>query len=117
MDQHHEHQHHHHYEHDDARLSKIERMLEEIFHHVRRLVRMATDQASFDTALQDFLATQTGLITEIDTAVQAILAKLPPEVDLTAELEAINSAKQGAADATVALQNAITPPVEPPPAP
>lgn len=83
--------------------------LEVIEHLIRRLHRMAVDQATFDTALADFLNAQASLLAEVDVAVQAILAKVPDTIDLTAELDQITNAKQAATDATTALSNAVTP--------
>ncbi|HWE81428.1 MAG TPA: hypothetical protein VG265_07245 [Gaiellaceae bacterium] len=67
---------------------------------------MATDQATFDAALQDFLADlQTGL-----DAIAAKIAEQAPGVDLSAELALVQSAKTSF-DAAVAADTA--PPAAP----
>ena len=68
---------------------------------IRRLDKMATDQATFDAALTDFLA-------DLEAGLQAIADKLNSlgtPVDLTAELGQISDAK-AKLDAAVAADTA-----------
>lgn len=59
-------------------------------------VEIMADQAELDTALA-------ALVSEVALAVEAILAKVPANIDLTAEVAAINQA-------TTDLTNAVSPP-------
>jgi hypothetical protein len=67
---------------DDAKIN-------EILDTIRRLDKMAVDQATFDSALTEFF-------TDLDTGLEAIaarLAALEVPVDLTAELQQVTDAK------------------------
>ena len=81
----------------------LEDALERIEHKLDHIIRqgdiMAASQADLDAAVA-------ALTTEVAAAVAAIQAKVPPTVDLTAEVTAINQA-------TSDLAAAITPPAPP----
>jgi hypothetical protein len=77
---------------------RIERMLEYL---IRKVERMAVDQATFDAALAAFL-------TDLQAGLDAIAAKIAaeaPAVDLSAELAQVQSA-QATFDAAVAADTA-----------
>ena len=77
----------------------LDKKLDEI---LRRIDKMATSQAQFDTALASFQAALTSGLAEINTALSDLVAKIGSgtAVDLTAELNTI----QGM---TTALQSTV----------
>lgn len=86
----------------------------------RAVAKLAQTQADLDAALTAFEAAQAAAIQEIDTAVSDILAKVPPAVDLSAEVGRIQAAQQSlqtAADAIKADDAAPKPAPAPAPQP
>ena len=84
----------------------LEDTLDRIEHKLDRILRQGELMAASQADLDDAVA---ALTTEVAAAVAAIQAKVPPTVDLTAEVTAIN---QAASD----LAAAVSPPAPAPPA-
>ncbi len=82
-----------------------------------KIDQMATSQADFDATLTTFETVVTAALTEIQTAINNIIAKVPPGVDLTSEvarLTAVQNALQTQADAIKALDTPVPPPTPTP---
>jgi hypothetical protein len=87
-------------------INRIDASLATILQACERLesmvTKMAASQADLDAALSTFETALTAQITEIQNSVAAILAKVGPSIDLSAEVTRIQTAStelQSAADA------------------
>jgi uncharacterized protein YoxC len=75
----------------------------------RRVNELGTDVQALDSAL-DTLGTDVG---ELRDAVEALINSMPPEVDLTAEVQRVRDAF-GSVESTTAAAKGATPPAPPP---
>jgi ABC-type transporter Mla subunit MlaD len=91
---------------DRAQLDRIEEHLHTI---LRRLHRMAIDEAAFDSALAEF-------VTTLDSTLDAIKAKLDsldvPATDFTDELATLDAAKERLSSFVADNAGADEPPAE-----
>jgi septation ring formation regulator EzrA len=92
----------HHHRHQQP-LERIERKIDNV---IRRLKRMAANEADFDAALTEFLTSlDAGL-----TAIQAKIDSLGVTVDFTDELASLDSAKTKLSDFVAANSDPVPPP-------
>jgi hypothetical protein len=86
----------------------------------RKLDLMASSMADLDAALTAWETENDAAIAEVQAAVADILAKIPPGVDTTAEVQRLQAGmakQQAAADAVKALDTTPTPAPGPAPGP